>query len=655
MDAGTSTPTPARMVIDRSPTRGTPLRLPLLGFCSILLLAACGGPSPVDEATAEKTLLLGNASEPQGLDPHLVSGVIESNIIRALFEGLCAEHPSENGTPLPGAAESWVPNEDFTEWTFHLREDGQWSDGEPLTAHDFIFSFQRILNPRLGSEYSFMLYYIIGAEDYHQSRRTKTLVKDHPDLPVSWETIETEVNLSGDETAEEGSFDRKGLDHLGLEELKQLRADLGLFTWPEALDEEARLFLVDQLITFDESGESLWDRIGVAATAVDDHTLHLKLRAPMPFLPELTKHYTWFPVPKHSLLAHGTADDRFSEWTRPGNLVSNGAFTLKSWRINDHIEVVKNPRYWDAGTVDLNAVRYFPITNVYSEARMFYNDQLHITYTLGPELIRYSQERYPDQTRNELYLGTYFIRCNTTHPPLDDPRVRLALSLAIDQQAIIDNVLQGGQMPALGLVPPSGEYESPELVRFDPEEARRLLAEAGFPNGEGFPDIRFLTTDRESAKRTAEALQGMWKQHLNLSIGIDQMEWATYLATMFKKEYDLAAGGWIGDYLDPTTFLDMWIRDGGNNRTGWYSDEYEAILREAEQISDPLARYQKLQQAERLFLEERPVLPLYWYTRNYLIHEHVKGWHPLLLDNHPLKFVRLGADETEEANPLSSD
>ena len=361
----------------------------------------------------------------------------------------------------------------------------------------------------------------------------------------------------------------------------------------------------------------------------------------MPFLPELTKHYTWFPVPEHVIHEYGAEENRFTEWTRPGNLVSNGAFTLKSWRINDHIEIEKNPRYWDAETVQLEAIRYFPISNVYTEARMFFNDQLHATYTLGPELIAYSREHSPEALRNELYLGTYFIRCNITRPPLDDPRVRHALSLALDQQSMIDNVLQGGQQPARGLVPPSGEYESPDLVRFDPEEARRLLAEAGYPDGKGFPDIRFLTTDRESAKRGAEALQGMWKEHLNISIGIDQMEWATYLSTMFKQEYDLAAGGWIGDYLDPTTFLDMWQKDGGNNRTGWSSEEYERILREAEQIADPLARYRRLKDAERLFLEERPVLPLYWYTRNYLLHPDVKGWHPLLLDNHPFKFVRL--------------
>lgn len=626
------------------PGQPTQLPIPLILLALTALFVSCDAPSPVEKATREKILLLGNTSEPQGLDPHIVSGVLESNLIRALFEGLCVEHPSKNGVPVPGVAESWKHNDDFTEWTFHLRENAQWSDGHPLTAEDFLFSFQRILNPRLGSEYSFMLYYITGAEDFHKNRRSKTLFSNHPDLPIAWEKLEQKLNLAGSNTDQSKEFDKKGLDHLVIEELRQLRQDPSLFTWPEEITHDTRIWLVDQLISFDESGDSLWDRINVGATAPDPHTLHIKLRAPMPYLTELTKHYTWYPIPKHIVLKYGNVDDRFSKWTEPGNLVSNGPFTLKSWRINDHIYVVKNPDYWDADKVQLEGIKYFPIGNVYTEARMFYNDQLHATYTIGSELIEYSKKNYPKELRNELYLGTFFIRTNVTRPPLDNPKVRRALSLALDRESLIENVLQGGQKPARGLVPPSNEYKSPDLIRFDPEEARRLLAEAGYPDGKGFPDIRLLTTDRESAKRMAEAFQGMWKQNLNISIGIDQREWTTYLATMFKKEYDLAGGGWIGDYLDPTTFLDMWVKDGGNNRTGWSSESYESILAEAEQQADQKSRIQLLQKAESLFLKERPILPVYWYTRNYLLHPNVKNWHPLLLDNHPYKFIRLESD-----------
>ncbi|MFK5921015.1 MAG: peptide ABC transporter substrate-binding protein [Verrucomicrobiota bacterium] len=632
------------------PVTGQPAQLPILRILLLVLaslLAACDASSPIEKATADKILLLGNTSEPQGLDPHLVSGVLESNIIRALFEGLCVEHPSQNGVPLPGVAQSWQHNADFTEWTFHLRKDAQWSDGHALTAEDFLFSFQRILNPRLASEYAFMLYYIQGAEDFHKNRRCKTLFSQNDQLPFDWATVKKNLNFSGNKKEGTSDFDKKGIDNLSANDLQQLKQNLSLFNWPTELNQKDQSWIIDQLLAFEKTGDSLWDRINIGATAPDPHTLRIQLRAPIPYLTELTKHYTWYPVPKHIILKYGSADDRFSKWTQPGNLVSNGPFTLKSWRINDHIFVKKNPLYWDAQQVQLEGIRYFPIGNVYTEARMFYNEQLHVTYTLGSELIEYSKNKYPDKVRNELYLGTFFVRCNTTRPPLDNPKVRRALSLALDRESLIENVLQGGQKPARGLVPPSNEYQSPDLIRYDPEQARRLLAEAGYPDGKGFPDIRLLTTDRESAKRMAEAFQGMWKQNLNISIGIDQREWTTYLSTMFKKEYDLAGGGWIGDYLDPTTFLDLWMKDGGNNRTGWSNPAYEKILAEAEQQADQQKRTQLLQKAESLFLNERPILPVYWYTRNYLIHPHVKNWHPLLLDNHPYKFIKLEAKTPE--------
>lgn len=272
---------------------------------------------------------------------------------------------------------------------------------------------------------------------------------------------------------------------------------------------------------------------------------------------------------------------------------------------------------------------------------MFENGQLHITYTLAPEMIGLFKKKMPENVRTQLYLGTYFIRCNVDSAAFSDPRVRIAFSLALDQKSIIDNVTLGNQAPATGMVPPFGDYTASEVVSFDPEKARALLAEAGFPGGEGLPDIEFLTTDQDSAKALAEALQAMWKEHLGVTVKIKQLEWTTYLTTMFDQKYDLAAGGWIGDYLDPLTFLDMWLKDGGNNRTGWSSEEFEALLAKAGQTGDNAERYRLLKEAESIFLEERPVLPIYWYTRNYLISNDVKGWDPLILDNHPYKFLKL--------------
>ncbi len=543
------------------PSSRLPRRRFALLFLAALGLSGCGKAgreTVVEKATRDGILIMGNAAEPKGFDPHIVSGVLENNIISALFEGLVTGHPSDDGVALPGVAETWEPNEDASEWTFHLRENAVWSDGQPLTTEDFLFSFERLLTPSLASDYSFMLYYIKGAEAFHTGKTT--------------------------------------------------------------------------------------DFSTVGVSAPDAHTLVVKLNGPLPFLPEITKHYTWFPVPKHIVLKYGTIGEPFTNWTKPGHIVSNGPFLLKSWRINDHVEVEKNPTYWDAATVSLKGIRFLPIINSYTETRMFYNGQLHLTYTLAPEMIAHAKKKAPENVRTELYLGTYFIRCNVDSKAFADPRVRIAFSLAFDQQSIIDNVTLGNQKPAAGIVPPFGEYTAPDpevAVTFDPEKARALLAEAGYPDGKGLPDIEFLTTDQDSAKALAEALQAMWKRHLGVTVKIKQMEWTSYLSTMFDQKYDLAAGGWIGDYLDPLTFLDMWIKDGGNNRTGWSSEEFQGLLDQAGQTGDPAERYRLLRQAEAVFLRERPVLPIYWYTRNFLISKDVRGWDSLILDNHPYKFIRL--------------
>lgn len=520
-----------------------------------LLCSSCDKRSMVERATDDGILLLGNTNEPKGLDPHLVTGVLESNILHALFEGLCALHPTDDGVSMPGAAERWEANEDFTSWTFHLQPDGVWSDGHPLTAHDFAFSYRRMLSPKLAAPYAAMLYFIRGGEAYNRGETD------------DFSTVGVEV--------------------------------------------------------------------------VDDYTLRIHLRGPMPFLPEVTKHYTWYPVPEHVVLAHGTIDDRFTEWTDPGNLVSNGPFKLESWRVTHHIEAVRNPRYWDAETNTLEAIRFLPIGNSYTETRMFLDGQLHVTYTVPPEMIEYAREHLPEMLRQEPYVGTNFLRCNVEREPLDRPKVRRALALSIDRRSIIDNILQGGQQPATGVTPPFGGYEPPGDIDFDPEQARALLEESGYQKSGGLPSLQLLTTDRDGARRLAEALQAMWKQHLGLEVRIVQREWTTYLQLQQNGEYDIATGGWIGDYLDPTTFLEMWRGNDGNNNTNWSSDEYEELLGVAERTADPAERYRVLNEAESLLLSEMPVLPLYWYTTNYLIRPEVKHWNPLLLNHHPYKYIRL--------------
>ncbi len=525
-------------------------------FC--LQMTSCRSKSDVQIANEAGILIVGNSNEPKGLDPHLVSGVLESNIIRAIFEGLCVEDPAKDGSSLPGVARSWKSNAEFTEWIFNLNPEARWSDGVPVTAHDFTFSFQRLLSPdpNWPAKYSEMLHFIKNAQAYNKGE-----IKDFGEVGVK---------------------------------------------------------------------------------ALDDFTLKVNLRGPIPFLPEITKHYTWYPVPKHVVLKHGEMNTAFaSPWTRPGNIVSNGPFKLKEWKTNHRIEVVKNPEYWDAETVSLNGIRFLPISNYYTETRMFGDDQLHVTYSIPSEFIPYAKEKYPDQIRQEPYVGIRFLRSNIRRAPFDNPKIRRAFALAIDQKAICEKILQGGQKPAYSITPPFGEYKPPKVIAFDPERARELLKEAGFETSAAFPDISILTTDSDTGRREAEALQAMWKEHLNINVRIMQREWTTYLQKQYDADFDLAAGGWIGDYLDPTTFLEMWIKDGGNNSTGWDSPRYEELLRKAENTADVPTRMGILAEAENILLGDTPVMPIYWYTTNYLLRSEVKNWHPLLLNNHPYKFVRL--------------
>ncbi len=529
----------------------------LILFCLSALLTGCfNQKNSAEKAAEEGMLIVGNGNEPKALDPHLVSGVVESNVLRALFEGLCIEHPSDDSIALPGAAESWEANDNFTIWTFHLNPMGTWSDGVPVTAQDFVFAYERILHPDFPSEYASMLYFIKNAESFNKGE-----VKD-------------------------------------------------------------------------------FSEVGVKALA--EFKVEITLKSPTPFLPEITKHFTWLPVPKHKILEFGEQTEPHTAWTYAENLVSNGAFRLKKWRKNHYIEVEKNPHYWDETKLKLNGIRFIPTKNINTEARMFLNGQLHVTYQMPPDLIPTANEDYSGETRQELYIGTRFVRANVKREFTGKREVRQALSLCLDRQSLIDNVLQGGQKVAGSVTPPFGSYKPKFKTEFNPKKAKELLKLAGYDDATSLPEISLLTTD--SGMRTAEAMQALWREHLGLRVRIIQREWKSYLEMRKNLEFDLMEGGWVGDYLDPTTFLDLWIESNGNNNTGWGDPAYEALLNEAELIQDQTARYEKLIQAESYVMGALPAIPVYHYTTNYFISPLVKNWHPLLLNNHPYKFIELATE-----------
>ena len=397
-------------------------------------------------------------------------------------------------------------------------------------------------------------------------------------------------------------------------------------------------------------GEAPWEQVGVAAP--DAHTLILQLEYPTPHLLRMLLHYTWYPVPAHHIEAHGGMLDRRGEWTKPGNWVGNGAYLLHEHRYNDYLSVTPNPRYWRAGEVRNRGIRFLPIVNGYTETRMFMGGKLHITNNVPPEMIDYVRTHAPDAFCKDDYYSTIFYRLNTQRPPLTDSRVRKALSLAIDRRILVERVVRGAGVQAFSFAPRSADFSARVREEYSLKQkaceriASRLLTEAGYPDGEGFPTLELMTTSRDVQRVTAETIQAMWASVLGVHVEIRSCEWTAYKTAQQNGEYDISSSTWSGDYLDPATFLDLWRQGAGNNCTGWDCPEYDACLAEAEHSADAEKRRKALLRAEDLLQIETPIIPLYWNKRTYLKYRTVSGWHPLLLDNHPLDAVEVSPPQT---------
>ena len=519
------------------------------------LLCGCGERrSNVEQGNAAQELYIGIGTEPEGFDPHLVTGVTEHYVLLSLLEGLTTVHP-ETLAIEPGVAERWEVSDDGLRYTFHLDPEARWSNGDPVTSGDFMFSFERILTPALGAPYAYMLYSVKNAEAFNKG----------------------------------------------------------------------------ELADFAEVG----------VKAPDARTLTFELEAPTPYFLSLSTHYTWWPVHPPTVLAHGGMTDRISKWTKPGNFVGNGPFALKTWRLNHSIEVAKNPHYRAADTVRLNGIHFLPIA-IDAEERAFRADQLHITSTVPIPRIDWYRENAPGAMHFDTYLGVYYYLINTEREALKDPRVRKALAYSIDREALTDYVLKAGQQPAYHFTPPNtGGYTAEVQLPYDPDLARELLAEAGYPGGEGFPKFELLFNTSESHRTVAVAIQQMWKEELGIDIGLYNQEWKVYLATRKAREFDIVRAAWIGDYVDPNTFLSLLTSDNGNNHSNWGDPEFDALIAQAAAEQDPEARFALFQKAEAILIEEMPVIPIYFYVRSTLKDEAVRGWHPNILDYHPYQDVWL--------------
>lgn len=504
----------------------------------IILLAAALGVA-AQAANAESVLRRGNGSEPQTLDPQTAQGVPESNILRDLFEGLIGEDAS--GNLVPGIAEKWEISADGKTYTFHLR-DAKWSDGSPLTAHDFVYGWQRAVDPATGSKYSFLLYPIKNAKKIAEG------------------------------------------------ELKDAT------------------------------------QLGVKAT--DDHTLVAELEGPTPYFLGLLTHATAYPAPKAAIEKHG------KKWTRPENIVSNGPFKLDSWQPNAQLVAVKSDQYWDKDAVKLDKVIYYPTENQTSDMNRYRAGEVDMTYEIPNDQIKWLRENLGDELKVSNYLGTYYYGFNVTRPPFkDNPKLREALTLAIDRDIITDKVTGVGEKPAYSFVPPGingYDHYTPEYASLDKaariEKAKKLYEEAGY--GKDKPlKVDLLYNTNENHKKIAVAVAAMWKQNLGVQTNLTNQEWKVFLNTRNeKKQTEAFRAGWIGDYNDPYSFLELFQSKSGLNDSGYVNEKFDALLAQAGQEQDMGKRAAILKDAEKMLTDDYPVAPVYSYVTKRLVKPYVKGY-----------------------------
>ena len=618
----------------------------------IIFISGCSSSlSPVDDGLDKQIFHFGNGSEPQGIDPHIVTGVPEHHLLIALCEGLTSSNP-KGGESLAGAATSWDISDDGKEYTFYLQKNGKWSNGDPVTAHDFVWSWKRILTPSLGAQYPDMLYYLENAEKYYASESLPSMseellnyiieteeLSEHHDKAKFFYITDSNKVLVFNESSD--LFEVLNL----LEEVHITYEKEKIKDFNEKFSEtKSALSKIINKWNFTKIANNI-DFNNVGVEALDDSILQIKLSNPTPFFLGLLSHYSTWPVHKETVLKHGTIDDRNGQWTRPGNFVCNGPFNLKSWELNSKIVVEKNPLYWDSNVVQLNEIHYYPVQNVMTEDRMFRAGQLHLTSTLPSQKCPvYIEENNPD-LRVDPYMGTYFYRLNTKNPVLKDVRVRKALAFAIDRKKLVEKVTKCGQIPSYSFTPPgSAGYEPDTVIPFDAELAKQLLVEAGYGPGNEFPKLEILFNTNEDHRKLALAIQQMWQQNLGVDIVLVNQDWKVYLAREMIGDFQVSRAGWIGDYEDPNTFLDTLRPNRGNNKTGWENEDYDLLIEQANSENSQDVRYELLRQAENILIDEMPIIPLYTYVRSYQLSSDVKGYYPNYLDHHHPKYIYLERD-----------
>ncbi|MBN8555242.1 MAG: peptide ABC transporter substrate-binding protein [Deltaproteobacteria bacterium] len=497
--------------------------------------------------TSKDEFVFNNRGEPESIDPHFATGVPDNSVIAQIFQGLMARK-ADWATLVPGDAESYKISKDLKTYTFKIRKGLKWSDGTPLTAKDYEYSWLRVLRPETLSNYSYWLTdNVVGALAYQEKPTPENAAK-------------------------------------------------------------------------------------VGIKAIDNETFVVTLNKPVPYFLHLTAETILAPVKKEVVEKWG------SQWTRPENIVSNGPYKLSSWKVQDRIVMDKNPLFHDAANVKLQRVVALPIEDRQTGVNMYQQGKLDWSGHNGaPNSLVPAFKANPDFRIFPGFISYYYL-FNTKRPPLDNPKVREAMVLTIDRDELVKQVTRGGEIGYGALVPPhTGTYGGAQGLpskdfKADVAKAKKLLAEAGFPEGKGFRTLNLLYNTDENHKKVALALSQMWKKNLGITVAPFNQEWKVYLKSQNAKDFDLSRQGWQGDYPDPATFLELFQSKSGNNHTGWASAEYDKKFQETNNMPAGKARDAKLKEVEELLLKDAPIAPIFIYTNFGFLRPEVVGFEENSID-----------------------
>ena len=606
---------------------------------------------------AENVLRYITGGEPESLDPALPNGQPEARILMALFDGLVEYHP-KSMEPMPAIAESWEVSKDGTEYIFNLRRDAKFSNGEPITAKDFVYTIRRGFKPELASRNASLGYYIKYSEAYNSGR---SFVK-----------------------GADGRFLSKDLSELSAGELEPPADNFGsasdfhrFIDSPERLtvptDEKERSTVLEKDATLSAAliGKELVpvtaEDIGVEA--IDDYTLRIKLYQPAPYFLGLLGHQFFRVVPPSVVEKHGDA------WSRPENIVTSGAFKVLAHRPYDELIVVRDPNYWDAENIKLDRIEFYPLDEQTTMLNLYKAGRVDATYNhTVPAPWNETIRQYKDEYLLHPEVATEFYVVNIKKPPMDNLKVRQAFALAIDREAwgnfrktykpLVDMIPFGifpkyeearAKVYTEALKQKGSSLEEWKARIFNAEKARSLMGEAGYPvqrtgGGWSCPDfpveqVSILYNTSESNKATAEFVQAQWKQNLGITVQLKNMEQRTLLPLVNRVEYDgFARRGWVGDYMDPYTFLYLYYSPQNAGATGWWDAKFDQLLDEANNTVDEQKRYEKLAEAEFYVMQQQIIIPLGVPGTSWMKKPYVKGMYPNPGTLHPWKFVYIERD-----------